>query len=211
MKLTVLTAAAAVFWVGPAFADVAAVATTDLNVRGGPGTEYPVVGFLKSGEAVALQGCLDGSKWCVLGDSGGWVYSDYLSSDVGGTAVIVTDRPGRLEVPTVVYDGPPSAVPAAVGGAIAGAVIAGPVGAVVGGIAGATLGAAVDPPEPVRTFVTGNPVDPVYLDGEVVVGATLPEGVTFTPVPDYQYSYAYVNGVPVLVEPKKREIVYIVR
>jgi len=102
-------------------------------------------------------------------------------------------------------------VPAAVGGAIAGAVIAGPIGAVVGGVAGAVAGAAVDPPAEVTTYVAGNPVDPVYLDGEVVVGATLPEGVQFAQVPNYQYQYVYVNGVPVLVEPGTRKVVYIVR
>jgi hypothetical protein len=30
-------------------------------------------------------------------------------------------------------------------------------------------------------------------------------------IPDYQYSYVYVNGLPVLVEPATRRIVYIYR
>jgi hypothetical protein len=56
-----------------------------------------------------------------------------------------------------------------------------------------------------------NPVTPVYLNGEVVVGAGLPADVTLTPVPDYQYQYAYVNGQPVLVEPQSRRVTYIYR
>lgn len=93
-----------------------------------------------------------------------------------GTPIVITERPAEFEVPTVVYEGPPAAIPGAVGGAIAGAVIAGPVGAVVGGVAGAALGAAVEPPAEVRTYVTSHPLDPVYVEGEVVVGATLPKG-----------------------------------
>ena len=54
-------------------------------------------------------------------------------------------------------------------------------------------------------------MDPVYLEGEVVVGAGLPETVQLRPVPDYEYNYVYVNGQPVLVEPQSRRIVYVVR
>jgi hypothetical protein len=124
---------------------------------------------------------------------------------------VLTERPAELAVPVVTYDGPPAAVPTAVGGAIAGAIVGGPVGAVVGGVAGAAVGAAIDPPKEVRTYVTDHPMDPVYLDGEVVVGATLPEGVKLVEVPDYQYQYVYVNGVPVLVEPGTRQVVHIIR
>ncbi|HET7716891.1 MAG TPA: DUF1236 domain-containing protein [Bauldia sp.] len=214
MRCTVLTGLGlAMLLGGSAAADVAATATTDLNVRAGPGTQYPVVGVLEAGSAVALGGCIEGSKWCSVNLSGvtGWAYSDYLVADLAGTQVVLTERPAELSVPTVVYEGPTAAVPAAVGGAIAGAAIGGPVGAVVGGVAGAALGAAVDPPAEVRTYVAGNPVDPVYLDGEVVVGATLPEGVTLAPVPQYKYNYVYVNGVPVLVDPDTRRVVYIFR
>jgi uncharacterized protein YraI len=198
---------------GSALADVGAMAATDLNVRAGPGTEFQVVGMLGAGQPVAIRGCMEASKWCVVdtGSGDGWVYSDYLVADVSGSQVVITERPAALAVPTVTYDGPSASVPAAVGGAIAGAVIAGPVGAVVGGVLGATAGAAVDPPTEVRTYVTGHPVDPVYLDGEVVVGATLPESVQLVEVPDYQYRYVYVNGVPVLVDAGTRQVVHIVR
>ena len=54
-------------------------------------------------------------------------------------------------------------------------------------------------------------MDPVYLEGEVVVGATLPETVELREIPDYEYRYVYVNGVPVLVEAETRQIVRIVR
>lgn len=214
MRSTMLTSLAlGLFLGGPAAADVTATATTDLNVRAGPGTEYAVIGMIEAGGTAAIGGCIEGSKWCSvsLGGTTGWAYSDYLVADLSGSPVVITDRPAEVEIPAVVYDGPPAAVPGAVGGAIAGAIVGGPVGAVVGGAAGAAIGMAVDPPTEVRSYVAGNPVDPVYLDGEVVVGATLPEAVTLAPVPEYQYAYSYVNGVPVLVEPDTRRIVYIFR
>jgi hypothetical protein len=61
------------------------------------------------------------------------------------------------------------------------------------------------------THVRENPVEPIYLDGEVVVGAGLPDTVVLTPVPESEFTYAYVNQVPVIVEPGERRIVYITR
>jgi hypothetical protein len=98
-------------------------------------------------------------------------------------------------------------------GAVAGAFIGGPVGAAVGAVAGGAVGATViePPPEEVRTYVTTNRVDPIYLEGEVVVGAGLPETVELREIPDYEYRYVYVNEQPVLVEPQSRRIVYVLR
>jgi len=42
---------------------------THLNVRSGPGTNYPVVGALQSGETVDVQGCT--GCWCQVNFSGG--------------------------------------------------------------------------------------------------------------------------------------------
>ena len=97
------------------------------------------------------------------------------------------------------------------GGAAAGAVIGGPVGAIIGGIAGGAMGTAIDPPETVRTYVVQQPGEPIVLEGEVAVGATLPGTVELRTVPDYDYRYAYVNGQRVLVDPNSRQIVYIVQ
>jgi hypothetical protein len=119
----------------------------------------------------------------------------------------------------VTYEQPQGGGGAVVGGAtgaIAGAIIGGPIGAVVGGVAGATVGGTAEgiaspPPEKVVSYVQSNQGQPVYLDGEVVVGASLPETVVLSEVPDYEYRYVYVNGQPVLVEPQTRRIVYVVR
>ncbi len=98
------------------------------------------------------------------------------------------------------------------GGAATGAVIGGPVGAVVGGAAGAMIGTAIDPPPPeVQSYVVSQPVETVTIDGSVVVGQPLPETVVVHPVPDFQtYSYAYVNGQPVIVDSNTRAVVSVV-
>jgi uncharacterized protein YraI len=206
---------------GAAFAQSAVVVTTDLNVRAGPGPQHQVVGVLGAGQSVTLDGCMQGSKWCAVAFNGGegWVYSDYLTGDFGGTQVVVTDRPADSGVRIVeapdVDGGATGAITGGVTGAVAGAIVGGPVGAVVGGgvgaVGGAAAGTVIDPPERVRTYVTSNRIDPVYLDGEVVVGAGLPETVALREIPDYEYRYVNVNGQPVLVEPSSRRIVYVMR
>ena len=73
------------------------------------------------------------------------------------------------------------------------------------------VGAATTPDERITTYVRSNPVEPIYLDGEVVVGAGIPETVELTEVPESEYYYAYVNGVRVLVKRDTRRVYYIVR
>jgi len=221
-KILAPAAAGFILMSGMAFAQTAVTATSDLNIRSGPGPQYPVVGVMGVDGQADLLGCLDNSKWCQVSASGveGWAYSDYLMAEYSGRDVVVTERAPEANIPTVTYEarsGTTEAGGAAgiVGGAVTGALIAGPLGAAVGGIAGGALGGAagsvVEPSPEVRTYVTAHEVDPVYLDGEVVVGAGLPDNVEIYEVPDYEYRYAYVNSQPVLVDPADRRIVYIVR
>ncbi|MEX0408107.1 DUF1236 domain-containing protein [Aquibium sp. LZ166] len=200
---------------GPALAQFDATATTDLNIRSGPGPQYEVVGAIGASEAATVNGCLQGSKWCQVTHNGiiGWAYSEYLAGDFGGERVVISAAPATAQVPVVDYDQTAStnATVGAAGGAIAGALIGGPVGAAIGGVAGAATGAAVTPPDTVRTYVVENRPDPVYLEGEVVVGAGLPDTVELREIPDYEYRYHYVNSQPVLVDPRTRRIVYVYR
>ena len=100
----------------------------------------------------------------------------------------------------------------AVGGAAAGAVVGGPVGAVVGGTVGAAVGAAAEPPVEVRTYVTRETVPSVTVTERVVVGEPLPATVTLHPVPNHaEYSFAVVNDQRVIVEPKTRRVVTIIK
>jgi uncharacterized protein YraI len=220
-RILITSAAAAVLALSSAaFAQTSSTATVDLNVRSGPGPNFDVVGVIQANESVTVEGCIEGSLWCRVshGGSTGWAYSQYLTADFGGSNVVIAEQRAEIGVPVVEHDSGSAGSAGAVGmvgGAIVGAVLGGPVGAVIGGAAGATTGsvtgAVIDPPSSAITYVRSNPVDQVYLDGEVVVGAGLPDTVALQTIPDYQYSYVYVNGVPVLVEPQSRQIVYVVR
>jgi uncharacterized protein YraI len=61
----------------------AATATSTVNVRSGPGTNYAVVDTLRAGEQVDVDRCTSG--WCFVEKTGpdGWVSSRYLSDDDG--------------------------------------------------------------------------------------------------------------------------------
>ena len=109
----------------------------------------------------------------------------------------------------------------AVGGAATGAVVGGPIGAAVGAVIGAVVGGTIaPPPAQVVTYVTAQPQPaPIVLQGNLVVGATLPETVILSPVPanvytpaagGVVYGYAYVNGKKVVVDTKTRAVVAIV-
>jgi hypothetical protein len=67
------------------------------------------------------------------------------------------------------------------------------------------------PAPEVLSYVTQQAVDPVLVDGEVMLGATLPAAVPVYSIPASPYVYSYVNGQRVLVEPGARRVVYVFR
>lgn len=189
--------------VAVASAETPVRATTDLNVRAGPGPQYPVIGVIAAGEAAVLSGCVRDTIWCAIDEAGkpGFVHSGYLTADMGGNSIVLAQRPADFEV---VYVDPPAE------GSIE--VLDGSTGSIRGELIGRVEDVdMIDPPDTVRTYISSNRLDPVYLDGEVVVGAGLPDTVQLVDVPDYDYEYVYVNGQPVLVEPESRRIVYVYR
>ena len=194
---------------------MAVTAWTDLNLRAGPGPMYPVVSVIPGQTEVSVGGCLAEQSWCQVTYDGqdGWASGDYLTVVENDAPVAIYPNRERLKVQTTTYEGDTTGNATAGGaiGVVAGAIIAGPIGAAIGGALGAASGAAATPDTTVTTYVQQNPVDPIYLEGEVVTGASLPETVPLAPVPETTYSYAYVNGVPVLVENGQRQIIYIVR
>jgi len=62
---------------GPAIA----YTTADLNMRTGPGTNYPVITTLPRGGAVTVFGCTPGFRWCdaAFVNARGWVSGRYLA------------------------------------------------------------------------------------------------------------------------------------
>lgn len=73
------------------------------------------------------------------------------------------------------------------------------------------VGTVIHPPPQAQTYVTTHRVDPVYLQGAVVVGAILPRSVVMSDIPQSPYRYTYVNGRTVLVEPTTNQIVHVYR
>ncbi|MCW1934476.1 DUF1236 domain-containing protein [Pararhodobacter zhoushanensis] len=195
-------------------AALTASATSDLNLRAGPGPQYNILDVIQSDESVMVSGCLSTQDWCEVnnGDAQGWAYAPYLMFDDEGTAkplpemtaqtVTVIEDTGERDEATAVMAG---------AGALAGALIAGPVGAVVGGmVSGIAANATVDPE--VTYYITENPVEPVFLTGEPVVGAAVPADVMVYDVPQAsELAYLNVNGDLVVVERESRRIVQVVR
>ncbi|MEK1892851.1 MAG: DUF1236 domain-containing protein [Rhizobium sp.] len=182
---------------GLAQADMAATAINDLNVRAGPGPQYPSLGVATRGSQAILDGCIQASRWCRVDVNGvrGWVYAEYLQVQQGGNSVIVEQHQVDLGVPVVTYETTASVAP----DPAPGDELLGPVGSVE----------AISPPETVTTYVQTNPAEAVRLRGDVVVGAAVPGDVTFQEIPDYQYRYVRINDRPVLVDPATRRIVYV--
>ncbi|KRS19813.1 DUF1236 domain-containing protein [Roseovarius indicus] len=200
---------------GAALADTSATAATDLNLRAGPGPQQSIVGVIPVNANVNVHGCLAETAWCKVSFEGteGWAYGDYLSASLEGEQLMIAPNRDQIEVNTVTYDdgNADGIASGGVAGGIVGAIAGGPVGAAAGAAIGGAVGGATDASDETIVYVRENPVEPVYLEGEVVTGVQLPEAVVLNTVPESDYRYAYVNGVPVVVDPAERRVVHIVR
>jgi uncharacterized protein YraI len=79
-----------------------ALVATDLNVRSGEGTGYPVMAVMPAGAVVDVSGC--GNGWCYVSEYGGFASASYL--DVGGVGYS-SARPTYVAPPVaVVVPGP---------------------------------------------------------------------------------------------------------
>ncbi len=210
MKTLALTASAMALVAAPALADVTATAVTDLNVRAGPGPQHAVRTVIDGGADASLEGCLENSKWCKVsfGGESGWAYGEYLTASMGDNWVPILNDDG-MQIDPVTYDNSDASLATGATGAVTGALVGGPVGAAVGGAAGVLAGNELSEAE--VAYVRENRVDPVYLDGEVVTGARVPQTVELQSIPDSEYGYAYVNGMPVIVNADDGSIVHVVR
>ncbi|MBE9638164.1 DUF1236 domain-containing protein [Salipiger mangrovisoli] len=202
----------------PVSAALSASATTDLNLRSGPGPQYAVESVIPSTAEVDVQGCLQDAEWCEVSYQGtsGWAYSAYLTTPVEDEPVVLYENRERVEVNTVTYDDTSNAaagagVGGAWGAAVGSLIVGGPAAVAAGAVLGAVAGAANNVEEKTVTYVETNPVEPVYLDGEVAVGAGIPQEIEVYEVPESDYAYLNVNRQQVLIDPETRRIVKIVR
>lgn len=200
---------------GEAIADIEAVATSDLHLRAGPGPAYTALDVIPARVPVSVEVCDAGGTWCRVTYDGriGWAYAPYLANRPHEDVAILSPEPPTRRVTTVIREDTRTRSAAIVGGmgAIAGALVAGPAGAALGLVGGATTGGIADPGPKVTTYVVETPVPPVYLEGDLVPGAYIPASVVLHPVPESEYSYAYVNDRPVLVHGDDRRVVLVLR
>lgn len=75
---------------GTASARDVVVASADLDVRAGPGRDYPVLGVVGTDREATLLGCDSASEWCEIesGAVSGWVDSEFLVAEGGGDVYI---------------------------------------------------------------------------------------------------------------------------
>jgi hypothetical protein len=96
---------------------------------------------------------------------------------------------------------------AATGGTI-GFFLGGPVGAIIGGFAGATLGAQAGVDASTVEYSSMNPVDPVFIEGDLDVGYVVPADVEIHAVPDDdRYGYIYANNRVYIIDLESRAVV----
>lgn len=226
MQLKSITAAAvaALLVAGPALAQTTATAGTELNVRAAPSPMGEITGVLAAGDQVTIDGCLENITWCkVSGAAEGWASGQYLTVEEGSEAVPLVNAAGEAEQITIITQSEApeaSGADAAAGAAALGTVgaltayaLGGPIGAIAASAAaGAVAGdVANDLTEPNYQYIVDNPVDTIYLDGEVVVGAAVPAEVTSYEIPDVTYRYLRVNNQPVIIDPETNAIVAVLR
>jgi uncharacterized protein YraI len=191
----------AVLVAGPALAVVMAFSPTgNLNVRSGPGFQYPVVNKIAANVPVEITGCVSDYSWCGVALPGGvtgWASAPYLVTKATGQPKNLQVAGASLNIPVI--------VPVNTGANVVATPP--PVGAMV---PVTTVVAPIAPPPNVVTFVTQQTVTPVIVNGEVMIGAALPVAAPTYDIPASNYDFAYVNGQRVLIDPTGRRIVYVV-
>lgn len=103
-RLAAAALVAALF--APAVASAATgYVTTNLNVRAGPSTQYPVVSVFGAGSQVDVIGCTSGPGWCDVRAGGvrGWVSANYLDLYYNSRRVHAPRYIGRVGIPTITF------------------------------------------------------------------------------------------------------------
>ncbi|MBE0413223.1 DUF1236 domain-containing protein [Yoonia sp.] len=214
-----LTAAA------PSFAQsTEARAGAEISARVTPSEFAPSVGVLELNQAVMIEGCLEDVSWCQISfdEQTAWASAEYLYVEEDAKPVALINRPGSLSLTTVTVPDVDATQAeqnsAAALGATLGSLIAFAAGGPLGGIiAGGVIGSAVavstvEPSEETLVFVTANPVDTIYLNGEVAIGAGVPAEVVMFDVPAQpEFRYLNVNNQTVLVDAATGTIVRVIR
>jgi uncharacterized protein YraI len=106
IRNTLLASTAALVLSAGAAAAAPATVQSNVNVRSGPGTQFPVVGALRGGETVDVADCT--GSWCQISFSGGTGYAsqNYLAMAGGGGPGYAAVAPGYVDPGYVDDDAP---------------------------------------------------------------------------------------------------------
>ena len=68
------------------------VATSNVNLRAGPATSYPVVTVVPAGAQIVTYGCISSYAWCDIGygTARGWVSASYITATGPSGGVVVS-------------------------------------------------------------------------------------------------------------------------
>ncbi|MCB1496106.1 MAG: DUF1236 domain-containing protein [Bauldia sp.] len=195
--LTIAATAAAVFVGGEAALAFVAFSNADLNLRSGPSTHYPIVATTNHKDRLDVSGCLEDVSWCVVSWGGveGWASAEYIDVDETDGVKTLPLAKNDMGIPVVTYTAVDAVQPTFVGTVT-------PVSAYV---------EAISPPAAVTAFVSAQTIETVHVQGEVVVGAVLPETVPLFAIPQSKYTFSRVNGQNVVVDTSSRQVVYVHR
>jgi uncharacterized protein YraI len=153
---------------GPALAVTASSPTGHLNVRSGPGFQYQVVSQIPANTPAQITGCVSDYSWCAVALPGGvtgWASAPYLVTSAAGTPKNLQVVGAQLGIPVV--------TPANTGAPV---VATPPVGAMVPVAPTVGVVQPVAPPPTVLSYMMQQAIQPVLVNGEVMVGAVLPPG-----------------------------------
>ena len=79
---------------------------TDVNLRAGPGTEYPVLVTVPTDAPITILGCLEDYTWCdtIFEENRGWMSSIYLAGYYDGEYYLLSDYAPDLGYQAVTFD-----------------------------------------------------------------------------------------------------------
>jgi uncharacterized protein YraI len=82
-----------------------ALVVTDLNVRAGPGTQYPAVTVFPRNSRVTVIGCTTGITWCDVSGRGvrGWVSARYLNFSHRGDRLLGPAYGASVGLPIITF------------------------------------------------------------------------------------------------------------
>lgn len=103
----ILPLAAAVALAAPAAAFPAFTSSKILNLRAGPGVEFPIVGVMERNVRVDMTGCIEDFTWCVVTVDGlvGWVFARSIVVDTTEGIFHLYELAEQGRVPVVGADG----------------------------------------------------------------------------------------------------------